>query len=101
MSIIPYKEYAPHIRRSVLEAIWEYKSRTGKEPTVIFAEFQAHAALACSPESIATPDGMKWMGIPLKMFAGGEYGIYLAGDPVKIRLTSLAEPQVFMNGGTT
>ena len=100
MSIIPYEEYAPHIRRSVLEAIWEYKALNGKEPTAIFAEFQAHAALACGPECIIAPEGLKWMGIPLNMFSGGKYGVYLAGDPVKIRLISLAEQKLFMNGGT-
>lgn len=89
MSIIPYEEYAPHIHRSVTEEVWEYEAKHGRKPSAIFAEYKAHAALACSQEFSSTPSGFMWRDIPLRMVPDGEYGIYLVGEPVKIRLTRL------------
>ena len=87
MSVIPYEEYAPHIRRSVIEAIREYEVRHGRKPAVIFAGYKAHAAMVCGQNIELTPEGFLFVNIPLKLSPEEEYTVRLAGDPVKIRLT--------------
>lgn len=101
MSILPYEYYAPHIQRSVREAVYKYQAEHRKRPATIFAGYNAYRALAFGLDGKKTKEGFRFANIPLELIAVEEYAVYLAEGPVQITLIEKNEPMVKTNGGTT
>lgn len=100
MSILPYEYYAPHIQRSVREAVYKYQAEHGKRPAIIFAGSIAYKALVSGLDAKITKNDIRFANIPLEFSPREKYAVYLAGDPVQISLIEKNEPVVNMNGGT-